>query len=180
MGPVWDNVSLPHTKPHLMNCHTITLMTVLTLADKLMNGYQINQADCLCESIHIILPLHICHGKGNTVTASSPESLLLVWPALFWSSCHTYMTGMSFQVQGFGTCCGYPVKGYNGSTAAQDVAINPVSGGNGVSSSGWLFLQCLNDYCPILATYAPGYGISDWFQQLWKVSMKTQRPQASS
>ena len=50
---------------------------------------------------------------------------------------------------------------------------NPASGGNGISSSGWLFTVCLNDYCPILEGYAPamgGNGISTWFQQLWKVS----------
>ena len=49
---------------------------------------------------------------------------------------------------------------------------NPASGGNGISSSGWLFTVCLNDYCPVLNSYAPavgGNGISTWFQQLWKV-----------
>ena len=72
------------------------------------------------------------------------------------------------QVQGFGTCCGYPVKGYNTSGGTP---INPASGGNGTTPSGWVFTVCLNNYCPILNTYAPGYGISTWFQRLWEVSL---------
>jgi len=71
-------------------------------------------------------------------------------------------------VQGFGTCCGYPVKGYE---TGGKTPPNPASGGNGISSSGWLFTVCLNDYCPVLNGYAPamgGNGISTWFQQLWK------------
>ena len=61
------------------------------------------------------------------------------------------------------------MKGYNSSDGAANTPTNPASGGTGISSSGWLFLQCLNNYCPVLDGYAPGYGISTWFQQLWKV-----------
>lgn len=71
-----------------------------------------------------------------------------------------------WQVQGFGTCCGYPVQGYNSSGVS---APNPASGGNAISSNGWLFSVCENDNCPVLDSYDPNYGIAVWFQQLWKV-----------
>lgn len=72
----------------------------------------------------------------------------------------------ALQVQGFGTCCGYPVNGFDNGGAS---APNPASGGNGVSSSGWLFSVCENGNCQALDKYAPDYGISGWFQRLWEV-----------
>ena len=79
------------------------------------------------------------------------------------------------QVQGFGTCCGYPVQGFETDGAS---APNPASGGNGISSSGWLFSVCENGNCPALDKYAPDYGISTWFQQLWKVLPRPRTKQA--
>ena len=67
--------------------------------------------------------------------------------------------------EGFGTCCGYPVTGYNNSGASGP----GLSGGSAISPNGWIFDVCQDNRCAVLDGYDPGYGIALWFLQLWTV-----------
>ena len=69
--------------------------------------------------------------------------------------------------QGFGTCCGYPVTGYNSSGLSGP----GLSGGSAISPNGWLFDICLEaQRCSILDSYDANYGIAPWFTRLWQVT----------
>lgn len=188
MGPVWDNVTPPiplllpsllfEAVDHLRKGFMQKSCTRKVRWSAFYHNAKRHQQRAQLHAVGYVAQNLACE-VAELEQSSVMQAKLPSWKALEndaeddFSSPSFFSTSFTpdvFQVQGFGTCCGYPVKGYNGSTEAQNVPVNPASGGNGVSSSGWLFLQCLNDYCPILDTYAPGYGISDWFQQLWKVS----------
>ena len=68
------------------------------------------------------------------------------------------------QVQGFGTCCGYPVEGYkNGGTSTG------ASGGGAISPNGWLFPICTREpaRCRVLDGYDVGNGIATWWDRLF-------------
>ncbi|KAK9802916.1 hypothetical protein WJX73_006542 [Symbiochloris irregularis] len=68
-------------------------------------------------------------------------------------------------VQGFGTCCGYPITGYleNGTSGPG------ISGGSAISPNGWLFNICLEpERCQVLEGYDAQNGIALWFVRLWQ------------
>eukprot|EP00884_Botryococcus_braunii_P020798 jgi/Botrbrau1/7401/Bobra.0112s0002.1 len=68
-------------------------------------------------------------------------------------------------LQGFGTCCGYPVTGY-----LNDGISGPgISGGSAISPNGWIFNICLEpERCKVLESYDPDNGIAPWFVRLWE------------
>ena len=63
---------------------------------------------------------------------------------------------------GFGTCCGFPVNGFeNGGQS------NGSSGGSAISPSGWLFNIC-NETSR--CAHQPAFPLALWFIRLWEVS----------
>ena len=80
--------------------------------------------------------------------------------------------------QGMGTCCGYPVQGFNSSSSPSSPAAGGgggggggsggFSGGGGTTPNGFLFTLCLVDgRCPSLDGYDRGNGFSPWFVALF-------------
>ena len=64
---------------------------------------------------------------------------------------------------GFGTCCGFPVNGFNNGGNS-----NGTSGGSAISPSGWLFNIC-NETSR--CDHAPNFPLALWFVRLWEVSL---------
>ncbi|KAL3138924.1 hypothetical protein ABBQ32_005741 [Trebouxia sp. C0010 RCD-2024] len=61
---------------------------------------------------------------------------------------------------GFGTCCGFPVDGFNNGGVS-----NGTSGGSAISPSGWLFNIC-NETSR--CTHDPSFPLALWFVRLWE------------
>ena len=63
-----------------------------------------------------------------------------------------------------GTCCGYPVDGYQRGGASTGA-----SGGGAVSPNGWLFPICTREprRCAVLDGYDKGNGFAAWFDGLF-------------
>ena len=73
---------------------------------------------------------------------------------------------------GFGTCCGFPVNGFNDGGNS-----NGSSGGSAISPSGWLFNIC-NETSR--CDHQPNFPLALWFVQLWEVSLlRTAAPPCS-
>ena len=66
---------------------------------------------------------------------------------------------------GFGTCCGFPVNGFE-----NDGQSNGSSGGSAISPSGWLFNIC-NETSR--CSHQPAFPLALWFIRLWEVCTTT-------
>ena len=61
---------------------------------------------------------------------------------------------------GFGTCCGFPVNGFENNGIS-----NGSSGGSAISPEGWLFNIC-NETSR--CSHAPNFPLATWFIRLWE------------
>lgn len=121
----------------------------------------------------------VTDAKGSCVKGSCPPRNLCFY--LSYGCCHGHDCNEHMDVQdkkgllnmgptwspknGFGTCCGFPVDGFeNGGDSDGD------SGGSAISPQGWLFNIC-NETSR--CSHQPAFPLASWFIRLWQVSQKS-------